>query len=128
MSDFSERCKQLLLESGSNVYQISKRSGLDRTSLQRMITGNRMPGPKFVREFCSNLRINPVEEEELLKLYIIEKVGKPVYQNRLYVKNLIEGIAETFHHPLPYHFDYKITYPPASNEIFQNEKKNITYC
>lgn len=123
MSDFSERCKQLLLESGSNVYQIAKRSGLDRTSIQRMITGNRMPSPKFVREFCSNLRINPVEEEELLKLYIIEKVGKPIYQNRLYVKNLIEGISETIHHPKSYYFNDIITHPQASSGVFQNEKE-----
>lgn len=95
MSEFSERCKQLLSESGSNVYQIAKRSSLDRTSIQRMITGKRLPSLQFVKDFCSYLRISPIEKSELLELYEMEKLGKPVYFNRWYIKNLIETLSLT---------------------------------
>ena len=37
MSEFSERCRQLLINSGSNVYQMAKHSSLDKTSIQRMV-------------------------------------------------------------------------------------------
>jgi hypothetical protein len=37
MSEFSEYCRHLLANSGSNVYQIANHSSLDRTSIQRMI-------------------------------------------------------------------------------------------
>ena len=40
MSDFSSKCREYLKNTGETVYQLSASSGLDRTSLQRMITGN----------------------------------------------------------------------------------------
>lgn len=48
MSDFSNKCREYLKDTGENVYQLSASSGLDRTSLQRMITGKRLPGIDFV--------------------------------------------------------------------------------
>ena len=93
MSTFSECCRQLLSESESSVYEISKESGLDRTSIQRMITGKRMPSIQFVEKFCDHLRITPIERAELLELYRIEKIGKELYQNRMYIKNMIENLT-----------------------------------
>lgn len=43
MSDFSDKCREYLKDTGENVYHLSASSGLDRTSLQRMITGKRLP-------------------------------------------------------------------------------------
>lgn len=54
MSDFSSKCREYLKDTGENVYQLSAYSGLDRTSLQRMITGKRLPGIDFVRQFCDS--------------------------------------------------------------------------
>ena len=34
MSDFSNKCREYLKDTGENVYQLSASSGLDRTSLQ----------------------------------------------------------------------------------------------
>lgn len=93
MSEFSEYCRQLLASSGSNVYQIANHFSLDRTSIQRMIRGERLPSRKFVRNFCSHLRINPIQQIELLKLYDIEKIGKTAYLNQCYIKNLIEHLS-----------------------------------
>ena len=76
MSDFSDKCREYLKDTGENVYQLSASSGLDRTSLQRMITGKRLPGIDFVRQFCDSLRINPSQRRELMELYKIEKIGK----------------------------------------------------
>ena len=76
MSDFSNKCREYLKDTGENVYQLSASSGLDRTSLQRMITGKRLPGIDFVRQFCDSLRINPSQRRELMELYKIEKIEK----------------------------------------------------
>lgn len=108
MSEFSERCKQLLTESGSNVYQIAKRSSLDRTTIQRMITGKRLPSQDFVKDFCTYLRISPIEKSELLELYKMEKIGKSTYMNCWYIKNLIESLASVEH---IYPFAWKETFP-----------------
>lgn len=41
MSDFSSKCREYLTDTGETVYQLASSSGLDRTSLQRMLTGKR---------------------------------------------------------------------------------------
>ena len=81
MSDFSSKCREYLKNTGETVYQLSASSGLDRTSLQRMITGKRLPGMDFVRQFCDSIRINPSQRQELIELYKIEKIGKEIYYN-----------------------------------------------
>lgn len=43
MSDFSSKCREYLTDTGETVYQLASSSGLDRTSLQRMLTGKRLP-------------------------------------------------------------------------------------
>lgn len=93
MSDFSEKCRQYIEDTGTNIYQLSKISGLDRTSLQRMVTGKRLPGPEFISQFCLYLRINPQQRQELIELYELERIGKPTYYNRKYIQNILENLA-----------------------------------
>lgn len=92
MSDFSSKCREYLKNTGETVYQLSASSGLDRTSLQRMITGKRLPGMDFVRQFCDSIRINPSQRQELIELYKIEKIGKEIYYNRKYIQELLRVI------------------------------------
>ena len=82
-----------LKNTGETVYQLSASSGLDRTSLQRMITGKRLPGMDFVRQFCDSIRINPSQRQELIELYKIEKIGKEIYYNRKYIQELLRVIS-----------------------------------
>lgn len=94
MSEFSEKCREILLATGTNVYQLSQMSGLDRTSLQRMITGKRLPRLSFVREFCSYLRIDSDEKKELLELYEAERIGKAAFENRKYAEKFLRDLDE----------------------------------
>ena len=85
MSDFSSKCREYLTDTGETVYQLASSSGLDRTSLQRMLTGKRLPSIDFIHQFCDSIRINPSQRLELMELYKIEKIGKEVYYNRKYI-------------------------------------------
>ena len=96
MSEFSSKCREYIKNTGETVYQLSASSGLDRTSLQRMITGKRLPGTDFVRQFCDSIRINPAQRQELMELYKIEKIGKEVYCNRKYIQELLHIICRAF--------------------------------
>ena len=95
MSDFSDRCRFYLNESGSNVYQISKQSGLDRTTIQRMLSGQRLPSQKFIETFSDYLHISTYEKLELIELYQIEKIGKSVYLNRKNIQSLLDFLKAT---------------------------------
>lgn len=48
MSKFSEKCKELLIENGYNVYRLSQAASHGTYHTSRMVTGKRLPGPEFV--------------------------------------------------------------------------------
>lgn len=95
MSEFSQKCRELLQENGTNVYRLSSSTSLERTTLQRMVTGKRLPGLDFVRQFCQALRISVPEKRQLLELYKIELVGSDTYHKRKLIRNLLEHLADT---------------------------------
>lgn len=92
MSQFSNRLKLLVEDSGTNIYQLAKRAQLDRTTIHRAIVGERLPSVIFVTKLCDYLRVSPLERKELLEFYDISKVGENVYASRKYIKGIIEGI------------------------------------
>lgn len=92
MSEFSEYCKYCIKSCGTNIYQISKSSGLDRTTLQRTVNGTRLPGEEFIETLSRYLRLSPAEKKQLITLYQVEKIGRPVYENRLYIKYFLTQI------------------------------------
>lgn len=94
MSQFSEKCKQLLSENGYNVYRLSQTASLERTTLQRMVSGKRLPNIEFVQNFCHALRISPFEEAELIKLYKIESMGEAAYRNEEALIKLLKKLTE----------------------------------
>lgn len=93
MSKFSERCKHLLLENGTNVYRLSKDFSLECTTLQRMVTGKRLPNMTFVKKFCEALRIPFSEKQNLMELYRMEQIGETVYNNRKCIKTILNNLA-----------------------------------
>lgn len=93
MSKFSDKLKLLIEESGIKIYQLAKNSELDRTTIQRSITGERLPSLNFVKKLSDYLRLSPAERIELFELYSISKIGEKVYEERKYIKGIIERIA-----------------------------------
>ena len=94
MSEFSTRCQQLIEANNTSVYHISKQTNLERTALHRMAMGRQIPSQDFFDTFCETLRISPSERRELLELYLEEKIGREKYQNRKYILELLEHLAE----------------------------------
>lgn len=98
MSQFSERLKFLIDDCGIPIYQLAKNADLDRTTIQRSITGERLPKLSFVEKLCDYLRITTKERKHLLELYSISKIGEKRYQSRNYIKKIIEQIADLHIH------------------------------
>lgn len=94
MSRFSEKCKQILEENGTNVYRLANNTGLERTTLQRMITGKRLPHMEFVKQFCKELRFCGEEEKQLMELYQMERIGEGTYRNRQMIHSILNHLEE----------------------------------
>ena len=80
MSEFSNKLSKYISASGYNVYQLAKEASLDRTTLQRTVKGQRIPSLAFIKDICSYIKISERQEEELLRLFQIEKYGKNIVE------------------------------------------------
>lgn len=123
MSNFSEKCKELVRKNNTNVYQLAKYSGMERTALQKMISGSRLPASiDKVKEFCACLQLSISEEKELVELYKMEKVGKNIYESRKEIKVLISSIQQ-------YQSNWESIVEIPSNEFHKTcglqEKKDV---
>lgn len=119
MSEFSDKCRAYIEKSNTNVYQISKKSGLDRTMLQKMVKGSKVPSPSFFEKFCDFLVINKVEKQELEELFKIERIGRDVYMRRCEIENLFTDFKnlKAAPHPLP---DNWLNLAPHLGETLMN--------
>lgn len=94
MSQFSEKCKELIEKNDTNVYRMSKAFDLDWTTLQRMKTGKRLPNEDFILRFCDCLQLSASEKKELLELYKIEQLGENTYYSRQCIRQLFSQLVK----------------------------------
>ncbi len=95
MSRFSELLKGYTDRSGVSVAALSKRCGIDRTTLHKIISGERRPpNEDFVVNLCQILMLSATERDTFLEQYEISLVGDDLYRRRRNVKAMIEKLSE----------------------------------
>lgn len=92
MTKFGNRLEALISRNGGNKYRLSKDIGIDRVTLYRFVSGERVPSRELIDKVCDALKMSQSEEKELRELYNIAKIGEDVYERRVLVKDLISGI------------------------------------
>lgn len=80
---FSEKLNRLIQSRKITVYALAAQSGINRTLIQKMIKGERIPAKRGVVEaLAATLMLTPRERSELLESYAAAKVGPDVYERR----------------------------------------------
>lgn len=90
MSVFSEKLYTLFSQSNMTVTALAKLSGVERSYLQKLLSGTRKPKPEVVGRLADALMLPPEERHNLKKSFSITQMGEAVYYRRLLVKRLIE--------------------------------------
>ena len=102
MSLFNQRIEELIVDSGETVQSLAEIGKINRSTLQRVKSGERLPSKNFFGGLCKALRLSAVEEEELKNLLEMETIGQRNYYNRKAIVGLIEMIAELTEHTIPF--------------------------
>lgn len=102
MSLFNQRIEELIVDSGETVQSLAEIGKINRSTLQRVKSGERLPSKSFFVGLCKALRLSAVEEEELKNLLEMETIGQRNYYNRKAIVGLIEMIAELTEHTIPF--------------------------
>lgn len=94
MSEFSEKLSRFISQSGYNVYQLAKEASLDRTTLQKTVKGQRLPSLDYIRDICRYIKISDKQEEELYRLYHMEKLGRGMVEAWDEITNMLADIRK----------------------------------
>ncbi len=93
MSSFSQALKNYISTQGITIQALSKISGVERSFIQHMLTGKRVPSDMAVLEkIMQSMLLTPYQAQKLRHLYHMERIGQDVYKRHLLVKDLLESI------------------------------------
>lgn len=116
MTLFSKRIEELIIESGETVASLAAIGGINRTTLQRIKSGERLPTPEFFCNLSRALRLSPIEQDELAQLLEIARVGETVSYSRRQIFDLIEMISELTEYKIPFSKEIDLKVSPLDNK------------
>ena len=95
MTLFADTLKKYLETKNTTIYTISKISGVNRTMIQHMKVGKRIPANAAdVTAIAKAMMLNPSETAELLRAYHISHMGEENYFRREHVSKIISGFYD----------------------------------
>lgn len=95
MSDFSEKLKNFVTESGYSVYRLSKLTGIERTGLQRSLAGQRLLAEEDLSRMIGLLHLSISDQEDLFDAYEKARIGIDTYTERKIIQRLIESLTSS---------------------------------
>ena len=94
MSHYSEVFSTYVNEKGVSVSALAKRSGVERTSIYKMMNGERHPADVSVAEKLGRaLLLSPTEMSRLLGACRIDEMGEAVYRSRQSVLDFFSNFS-----------------------------------
>ena len=95
MTIFADTLRKYLERKNTTIYNISKISGVDRTLIQHMKTGKRLPANiSVVQAIAKAMMLNLSETEEILRAYNITHMGEENYFRRKHVSAIISSFYD----------------------------------
>ncbi len=116
MTQFSKKITELIEASGETIQFLAEMGKINRTTLQRIKTGERLPTKKVFDNLSKVLRLSNAEVEELQALLEIIQVGERTYYNRQNIVELIAIIYELTTYQIPFSKEIKIRCEAATDE------------
>ena len=104
MKKINELLKQYVEKSNYTIYSLSYNSKVNRTTLQRALSGERPISPENLKKILPFLNLTLAEKKELEQAMLISQIGENTYQEHLYIKGLLER-SESFDSVEKLHFD-----------------------
>lgn len=102
---FNELLRELIEQSDFTIYALSKQSGVNRTTIQKTLSGDRILSADHLNALLPFLHLTPYEKSILCKLHQIEQMGISTYLRCDYIKSLAENIKAEKNSGYTFHFN-----------------------
>ena len=93
MKRFGELLRSYIKKSGYSNYALAQKAGINRTTLQKVLSGERAPSPEFLNKICVYLRLTPEESDSLFSKIEAIQTGETVYARRQFIRRLLESTS-----------------------------------
>lgn len=97
MNTIQELLKTYIEANGYTIYSISQQSGINRTTLQKILSGQR----KITREVYDRLlpyfALSPIDKEELDQAFLASQIGQERFQTHMAIKQILEMSASSLY-------------------------------
>lgn len=91
MEQLQTLLKKYIESRGFTIYSIAYRSGINRTTLQKILSGQRKMTKDIYDMLLPFLSLSPIEEEELNQAFLINQIGHDRYMSHMIIKDILEG-------------------------------------
>lgn len=96
MNQLANYCNELFLAEETSLYHFCKSHDLERTSIRRLLKGERLPKEEVFEAFANALSLTPEESRKLHELYQRQKLGTLRYENRIFIKEFLDEIGANY--------------------------------
>ena len=95
MQEFHKLLTRFINEKNTTIYTLAKNTGIERSYIQKMKSGARVPSEKStILKLAKGLTLTANESAKLVEAYSIAKMGEGKYFQRTFVQNIISSFAE----------------------------------
>ena len=95
MQEFHKLLTRFINEKNTTIYTLAKNTGIERSYIQKMKSGARIPGEKStILKLAKGLMLTANESAQLVQAYSIAKMGEGKYYQRMFVQNIISSFAK----------------------------------
>lgn len=94
MNHFGTLLRTYIKRSGYSNYGIAKKTGINRTTLQKVLTGERSPSARLVECLLPCLQLTAEENDELLSLFETYRSGDDIHLARHAIRRMLESVSE----------------------------------
>ena len=125
MSILGDKLNQYIEESGYSVNKLATLSGVNRTSIVRMINANRHPEQHNIEKLIPYLKLTNDQKEGLWKTYEIASSGESLYTRRQYMLKLMRQVYKPGLFPLTDTGNDVVEGAPLLNPADSHENKIV---
>lgn len=88
MKSLGTALRHAIEQSGYSIYRAANKSGINRTTLQKILSDDRPASAEQLGQLISVLKLSPSEEEEIQTIFEISESGEDLYS----IRQLIRGL------------------------------------
>lgn len=89
--------KHYIESNGYTVYSISQQSGINRTTLQKILSGQRKITKEIYERLLPFFALSPIDKEELEQAFLINQIGTERFQTHMEIKRILEMSTSTLY-------------------------------